>query len=41
MEIEDGFIWVYGVGEDGEAFTDFGIDKLIELVRLHKETLGA
>ena len=26
MEIEDGVIWVYGVGEDGvQAFTDFGI----------------
>lgn len=25
MEIEDGVIWVYGVGEDGvQAFTDFG-----------------
>ncbi|WP_271519412.1 hypothetical protein [Bradyrhizobium sp. CCBAU 53380] len=24
MEIEDGLIWVYGVGEDGvQAFTDF------------------
>ena len=24
MEIEDGVIWVYGVGEDGiQAFTDF------------------
>ena len=27
MEIEDGVIWVYGVGEDGIlAFTDFGIE---------------
>ena len=26
MEIEDGVIWVCGVGEDGvQAFTDFGI----------------
>ena len=34
MEIEDGVIWVYGVGEDGvQAFTDFGIENLIELVR--------
>jgi hypothetical protein len=31
MEIEDGTIWVYGVGEDGVmAFTDFGIKNLIE-----------
>ncbi|PDT78766.1 hypothetical protein CO675_00305 [Bradyrhizobium sp. C9] len=34
MQIEDGLIWVYGVGEDGvQAFTDFGIENL-ELVRL-------
>jgi hypothetical protein len=38
MEIEDGVIFVYGVGEDGIlAFTDFGIENLIELVRIHKE----
>ncbi len=38
MDIEDGVIWVYGVGEDGvQAFTDFGIENLIELIRLHKE----
>ena len=38
MEIEDGVIWVYGVGEDGiQAFTDFGIENLIELVRIYKE----
>ena len=38
MEIEDGVIWVYGVGEDGVlAFTDFGIENLIELIRIHKE----
>jgi hypothetical protein len=30
MEIEDGVIWVYGVGDDGVlAFTDFGIENLI------------
>jgi hypothetical protein len=30
MEIEDGVIWVYAVGEDGvQAFTDFGIENLI------------
>ena len=30
MEIEDGVIWVCGVGEDGLlAFTDFGIESLI------------
>ena len=38
MEIEDGVIWVYDVGEDGvQAFTDFGIENLIELVRMYKE----
>ena len=45
MEIEDGVIWVYGVGEDGVlAFTDFGIENLIELVRIYKQnprTAGA
>ena len=38
MEIEDGVVWVYGVGEDAVlAFTDFGIENLIELVRVHKQ----
>ena len=38
MEIEDGVIWVYGVGEDGVmAFTDFGIETLMELIKMHKE----
>jgi hypothetical protein len=37
MEIEDGVIWVYGVGEDGAlAFTDFGIESLIELIKMYK-----
>jgi hypothetical protein len=41
MEIEDGVIWVYGVGEDGvQAFTDFGIENLIELIRMYKESPG-
>ena len=41
MEIEDGVIWVYGVGEDGvQAFTDFGIENLIELIRFYKENPG-
>lgn len=41
MEIEDGVIWVYGVGEDGvKAFTDFGIENLIELIRFYKENPG-
>jgi hypothetical protein len=38
MEIEDGVIWVFGVGEDGvQAFTDFGIENLIELIKFYKE----
>ncbi len=38
MEVEDGVIWVDGVEEDGvRAFTDFGIENLIELIRLYKE----
>jgi hypothetical protein len=41
MEIEDGVIWVYGIGEDGVlAFTDFGIENLIELVRTYKQNPG-
>ena len=41
MDIEDGVIWVYGVGADGvQAFTDLGIENLIELIRLHKENPG-
>lgn len=38
MEIEDGMIWVYGAGEDDVmAFTDFGIENLIELIKMYKE----
>ena len=38
MDIEDGVIWVYGVGDDGVmAFTDFGIENLIDLIKIHKE----
>jgi hypothetical protein len=38
MEIEDGVIWVDGVGEDGVlAFTGFGIENLIELIRMYKD----
>ena len=41
MDIEDGIIWVYGVGEEGVlAFTDFGIENLIELVRTFKQNPG-
>jgi hypothetical protein len=38
MDAEDGIIWAYGVGEDGVmAFTDFGMETLMELIRMHKE----
>jgi hypothetical protein len=38
MDIEDGVIWVYGLGDDGvQAFTDFGIENLIELIGLYKK----
>lgn len=38
MDIEDGVIWVYGVGADGVmAFTDFGIENLIDLIKMHKD----
>jgi hypothetical protein len=37
MEPEDGLIWVYGMTDDGVmAFTDFGIDNLIDLIKIHK-----
>ena len=42
MNAEDGLIWVYGVGKDGVmALTDIGIEALIELIRVHKESLKA
>jgi hypothetical protein len=38
MDIEDGRILVYGIRDDGVfAVTDFGIENLTELVRMHKE----
>jgi len=38
MDTEDGVIWVYGLGDDGVmAFTDFGIENLAELIKIHKE----
>jgi hypothetical protein len=34
MEPEDGVIWVQGLGEEGVmAFTDFGVESLVELIR--------
>ena len=38
MDTEDGVIWVYGTGDDSVmAFTDFGVENLMELIRMHKE----
>lgn len=38
MDTEDGVIWVYGIGDDQVmAFTDFGIENLTELIRIHKD----
>ena len=37
MEPEDGVIWVRGISDDSlMAFTDFGIENLIELIKMHK-----
>lgn len=37
MEPEDGLIWVYGPDNDGVmAFSDFGIERLEELIALYK-----
>jgi hypothetical protein len=38
MDTEDGVIWIRGLGEDAVmAFTDFGIETLIELIKIHKD----
>jgi len=38
MEPEDGLIWVHGITDDGVmTFTDFGIENLIELIKMHKD----
>ena len=37
MDTEDGVIWVYGLDNNGVmAFTDFGIENLVELIKIHK-----
>jgi hypothetical protein len=37
MEVEDGLIWVYGIGQDGVmAFTDDGIENLVNLIEIYK-----
>lgn len=38
MDTVDGVIWIRGLGQDGlMAFTDFGIENLIELIEIHKD----
>lgn len=39
MDTEDGLIWVYGTDDAAEAvmaFTDFGIETLIDLIKIYK-----
>ena len=39
MEPEDGLIWVLGLGNESVmAFTDVGVDSLVELIKIHRET---
>jgi hypothetical protein len=39
MEPEDGVIWVQGLGDESVlAFTDFGVDSLVALITIHRET---
>ena len=38
MDVEDGVIWIRGRGDDAiMAFTDFGIETLIDLIKIHKD----
>ncbi len=38
MDTEDGVIWIRGLGEAAVmALTDFGIETLIELIKLHQD----
>ena len=38
MDTEDGVICVYGLGDHQIiAFTDFGIETLVELIKIHRE----
>ena len=39
MEPEDGLIWVQSLGDESVmAFTDNGVDSLVELIKIHRET---
>ncbi len=38
MAIEDGVIWVYGLGDESViAFTQFGIENLQELIKMDRD----
>ena len=38
METEDRLIWVLSLDDDSViAFTDFGVDSLVELIKIHRE----
>ena len=38
MEPEDGLIWVHGLDDEGViAFTEFGVESLVELLQIHRE----
>ncbi len=37
---EDGLIWVQGLDDESVmAFTDFGFDSLVGLIKIHRETM--
>ena len=39
MEPADGLIWIRGLDDESVmAFTDYGVDTLVELVKIHRET---
>ena len=39
METEDGVIWVLSLDDDSViAFTDFGVDSLVDLIKIRRET---
>ena len=39
LDTEDGVIWVYGTGHDHVmAFTDDGIETLVELIKEHRRS---
>lgn len=39
MEPEDGLIWVLSLDDESVmAFTDDGVDNLVDLIKIHRET---